>query len=185
VALTALPVLAGGGAILQDDVCKMKIGFYEAHVTVYQPETSGNKQFCTDYPDIGPTIFVFDYLHDSMKEVPIDFRIMRDVTDLGRFVRPEDVVALGDLEKHTIFYQAPSIEGDASLMVEPVLPEKGSYIGIVTAGHPTNDIVYTAVFPFEVGAIDISFIFPFLAFLAPALLIWFIWRVRTRRVGEA
>ena len=47
VALTALPVLAGGGAILQDDVCKMKIGFYEAHVTVYQPETSGNKQFCT------------------------------------------------------------------------------------------------------------------------------------------
>ena len=114
VALAALPAFAGGGAILQDDVCKMKVGFYEAHVTVYQPETKGNKQFCTILPDIGPTIFVFDYLHDSMKEVPVDFRVIRNVTEVGRFVRPEDVAALGDLEQHTIIYQAPTIEVDAS-----------------------------------------------------------------------
>jgi len=185
VALISLPAFAGGGVILQDDVCKIKIGFYEAHFTAYQPETSGNKQFCEDLPDIGPTIFVLDYLHDSMKEVPIDFRIIRDVTELGRFVRPEDIAALGDLDKHTIFYQAPTIEVDASLTVEPMLPEEGSYIGIVTAGHPTSDDIYAAVFPFEVGAIDISFIFPLLAFLAPALLIWLVWRMRARRLQEA
>lgn len=185
VALTASPALAGGGAILQDDVCKIKIGFYEAHVTAYQPATRGNKQFCQDLPDTGPTIYVFDYLHDSMKEVPIELRIIRDVTGLGIFVRPEDVAALGDLDEHTIYYQAPTIEVDASLTVEPVLPEKGSYVGIVTVGHPTNDTVYTAVYSIEVGAIDISFIFPFLAFLAPAFFIWLVWRVRTRRAREA
>ena len=77
--------------MLQDDVCKIKIGFYEAHFTAFQPETSGNRQFCEDLPDVGPTIFVLDYLHDSMKEVPIDFRIIRDVTGSGQFVRLEDV----------------------------------------------------------------------------------------------
>lgn len=180
-ALIALRAVAGGGVILQDDVCKIKIGFYEAHFTAYQPETSGNKQFCEDLPDVGPTIFVLDYLHDSMKEVPIDFRIIRDVAELGRFVRLEDLPVLGDLDEQTIYYRAPTIETDASLTVEPLLPDKGSYIGIVTAGHPTNDNVYTAVFPFEVGAIDISFIFPILAFLAPALFIWLLWRMRSRR----
>lgn len=184
-ALIALPVFAGGGVILQDDVCKIKIGFYEAHFTAYQPDTSGNKQFCEDLPDIGQTIFVLDYLHDSMKEVPIDFRIIRDVTELGQFVRPEDIEALGDLAKYTIYYHAPTIETDASLTVEPLLPAEGKYIGIVTAGHPTNDNIYTAVFPFEVGAIDISYIFPLLAFLAPALFIWFVWRMRMRKAQGA
>jgi hypothetical protein len=181
----SLPVFAGGGVILQDDVCKIKIGFYEAHFTAFQPETSGNKQFCEDLPDVGPTIFVLDYLHDSMKEVPIDFRIIRDATELGRFVRPEDLEALGYLEKHTIFYQSPIIEIDASLSVESFLPDKGNYIGIVTAGHPTNDNIYVAVFPFEVGAINISYIYPLLAFSAPALLLWVLWRLRVRRRREA
>ena len=180
----AVPVFAGGGVILQDDVCIIKIAFYEAHFTAYQPDTSGNTQFCEDLPDTGQTIFVLDYLHDSMKEVPVDFRIIRDVTELGRFVRPQDVEALGELAEHTIFYQPPTIESDASLSVEPMLSEKGNYIGIVTVGHPTNDSIYTAVFPFEVGAIDISYIYPLLAFLTPALLIWLFWRVRGRRTRE-
>lgn len=184
-AIIALPVFAGGGVILQDDVCIIKIGFYEAHFTAYQPDTSGNKQFCEDLPDIGQTIFVLDYLHDSMKEVPIDFRIIRDVTDLGQFVRPEDIEALGDLGEHTIYYHAPTVETDASLTVEPLLPAEGKYIGIVTAGHPTNNNIYTAVFPFEVGAINISYIFPLLAFLAPALVVWLLWRMRKRKVQEA
>ncbi len=96
--LSAAPAIAGGGVVLEDDVCKIKIGFYEAHFTAFQPETSGNRQFCEDLPDVGPTIFVLDYLHDSMKEVPIDFRIIRDVTGLGRFVRLEDVQAIGDID---------------------------------------------------------------------------------------
>ncbi|MCH7834425.1 MAG: hypothetical protein IH911_05030 [Proteobacteria bacterium] len=181
--LSAASAIAGGGVVLQDDVCKIKIGFYEAHFTAFQPETSGNRQFCEDLPDVGPTIFVLDYLHDSMKEVPIDFRIIRDVTGLGQFVRLGDVQAIADIDAHTVYYHPPTIETDASLVVEPTLAEEGAYIGIVTAGHPTTDEIYSAVFPFEVGRTILDFIWPIvglLAFLFPAAAIWYL-RNRVRR----
>jgi len=181
----ASSVLANGGVMLDHDACKVKIGFYEAHITAYQPETSGNTQFCEELPDAGKTIFVIDYLHDSMKEVPVGFRIIRDATGLGRFVRREDIEALNNLDEHTIYYQAPTVEADASLTAEPLLPEAGSYVGIVSVGHPTNDTIYTAVFPFEVGRMDARFIFMTVAVLVAALLICLIVRMRIRRPQEA
>jgi len=153
-----LPVsgLAGGGVALQDDVCIIKIDFYSAHFTAYQPDTSGNEQFCEDLPDIGTTIFVLDYLHGSLKEVPVDFRIIRDATGMGQFVRLEHIQALDDIEQHTVFYKRPTVEVDGSYSVEHRFAETGDYVGIVSAGHPTNDKTYYAVFPFTVGAVNYS-----------------------------
>jgi hypothetical protein len=85
--------LAGGGVVLSEDTCKIQIGFYEAHFTAYQPQASGDRQFCEDLPEVGETIFVLDYLHRSLSEVPVDFRIIRNVTGKGRFARLEDVEA--------------------------------------------------------------------------------------------
>ena len=146
------PALAGGGLILRDDVCIITIDFYEAHFTAYQPDTSGNEEFCRDLPNTGETIFVLDYLHKSLKEVPVDFRIIRDVTGLGQFARWEDVQQIENIEKHTVFYRPPVVEAGGSYRVQYNFLEKGDYIGIVTAGHPTNDKLYNAVFPFSVGA---------------------------------
>ena len=144
--------LAGGGLILRDDVCIITIDFYEAHFTAYQPDTSGNEEFCRDLPDTGETLFVLDYLHRSLKEVPVDFRIIRDVTGLGQFARWEDVQQIEDIESHTVFYREPEVEAGGSYRVQHDFLEKGDYIGVVTAGHPTNDKLYNAVFPFSVGA---------------------------------
>ena len=88
-------IYAGGGVVLEDDVCIIWIDFYSAHFTAYQPDSSGNEQFCEDLPDTGETIFVLDYLHQSLKEVPVDFRIIRDVTGLGRYARLEQVQEAG------------------------------------------------------------------------------------------
>ncbi len=143
--------VAGGGMVLEGDVCIIRIDFYSAHFTAYQPESSGNKQFCQDLPDIGETIFVLDYLHQSLKEVPVDFRIIRDVTGQGSFVKLKHVEEIEDIERYTVFYQPASIQTDASLKIEYNFKEKGRYIGIVSAGHPSNNTIYTAVFPFEVG----------------------------------
>ena len=66
----AVGIQAGGGLVLEDDVCIIWIDFYSAHFTAYQPGSSGNEQFCEDLPDTGETIFVLDYLHQSLKEVP-------------------------------------------------------------------------------------------------------------------
>jgi len=143
--------VAGGGVVLSEDTCKIKIGFYEAHFTAYQPQASGDRQFCEDLPEVGETIFVLDYLHRSLSEVPVDFRIIRNVTGKGSFARLEDVEALPDIDAVTVFYQPPVVKSNATLTVTTVFEEKGEYVGVVTAGHPTKDTIYTSVFPFSVG----------------------------------
>lgn len=167
---------AGGGLILRDDVCIITIGFYEAHFTAYQPQSRGNEEFCEGLPDTGETIFVLDYLHDSLKEVPVDFRIINDVTGLGQFVRPEDIDAIEDLDRHTVFYQTPTVRVDASLTVEHVFEAEGDYVGIVTAGHPSKDTIYRAVFPFTVGATGVAYLIPLLVGLALAVIFFFVYR---------
>lgn len=152
--LLSAQVWAGGGMVLREDKCIIEIGFYESHFTAYQPQTRGNEQFCQELPDVGETLFVLDYLHGSMKEVPIDFRIIKDVTDLGEFVQVKDIEAIDDLNPLTVFYHQPTVHSDASLSVAHSFAAPGNYIGIVTAGHPTKDTIYSAVFPFTVGKTD-------------------------------
>lgn len=138
--------------MLKDDTCIITIGFYEAHFTAYQPRSSGDREFCENLPAHGETVFVLDYLHRSLKDVPVDFRIIRNATGKGEFARPADVDALPDLDAVTLYYKEPVIQADGSLLVEYTFADEGEYIGIVTAGHPTNDKLYESVFPFRVGA---------------------------------
>jgi len=185
--LVALLLLAGaafasGGVILKGDVCTIEVGFYDANFTVYQPSSSGNEEFCEDLPNIGESIFVLDYLHASMREVPVSLRIIRDTTGLGRFVRHDDILALEDIDALTVFYQPPVVKPGASFRVEHEFAEKGEYIGIVTAGHPTTDAIYTAVFPFTVG----EFKFPYwtLAIVVGLLFIALIRQAFIAKSGE-
>jgi hypothetical protein len=152
--LLSVSALAGGGMVLREDKCIVEIGFYDAHFTAYQPQTRGNEQFCQELPDVGETLFVLDYLHGSMKEVPIDFRIIKDVTKLGKFVQMSDIEAIADINPLTVFYHEPTVHSDASLSVDHTFAAPGDYIGIVTAGHPTKNTIYSAVFPFSVGKTD-------------------------------
>lgn len=171
---------AGGGVILSDDVCIITVGFYTAHFTAYQPQTSGNTEFCEDLPDTGETIFVLDYLHASLKEVPVDFRIIRDTTGLGEFVKWEDLEDLPNLNELTVFYQPPLVQPSATFRITYAFAEKGDYVGIVTAGHPSNDKIYTAVFPFSVGASNLPW--PWILFAA-AVLALAAYLLRMSRIG--
>jgi len=158
--LPAGMALAGGGMVLKDDACIIEIDFYSAHFTAYQPQTRGNEQFCQQLPDLGETLFVLDYLHPSLKDVPVSLRIIHDVTGQGGYVKLKHVEEIEDIERHTVFYQPPVIRQDASFQVDFDLTAEGSFIGIVTAGHPSTDTIYTAVFPFEVGGPDYGFLLP-------------------------
>ncbi len=148
------PVLAAGGVVGAAGSCMMEIGIYTAHFTIYQPESRGEDVFCEDLPEVDNTLFVLDFLHGSLKDVPVDFRIVRDLDELGIFARWEHIAAMTDLEQRTVFYQPPALHPDNKLQVEHRFLEKGAYIGVVTAPHPSKDIVYRAVFPFRVGAIN-------------------------------
>ena len=177
------PVLAGGGGIVANKgACVVTMDFYTAHFTAYQPDSSDNEEFCQELPGPGETIFVLNYLHDTLKEVPVDFRIIKDITGLGKFVRWEDVEKLGDLESHTVFYRQPTVEVSGSYRIRFNVPSNGDYIGIVSAGHPSNTKTYTTVFPFTVGALNYSFWS--VGLLITGLLAYLFWRRRMSSSGE-
>ena len=157
--LAILPqmIFAHGGVFIEDDLCVIQIGFFKAHFTVYQPQTNANKEFCEDLPDVTETLFVLDYLHDSLKSLPVDFRIIKDRTGRGRAATWEDVVKLGDIDEYTVFYQRPLTAPDASLTAEHAFSENGNYIGIVTTQQIGSDKIYRAVFPFKVGVSKLGY----------------------------
>jgi len=152
----ALPssALAHGGVAFEDDRCIINIGFLTAHFTIYQPRSSGSEEFCEDIPALGETVFVMEYLHDFLQQMPVDFRIIRDEQDFGIYARWEDIQTITDLDAVTAFYQPPQIRAESELRVDYAFEEKGTYIGIVTAQHPDDGRVYNAVFYFQVGGPD-------------------------------
>ena len=143
---------------MEDDLCVIQIDFFQAHFTIYQPQTRANKEYCEDIPDVTNTVFVLDYLHNSLKEMPLDFRIIRDLKDLGRFATWEDISQIEDLDRETVFYRPPVKRPNAVFTVEYAFEEPGNYIGIVTTKHPTKDKIYRAVFPFEVGGTGFGYL---------------------------
>ena len=137
--------------MIEEDICVIKMGFLSAHFTIYQPETRASEEFCEDIPDVTQTVFVMEYLHSSLREMPLDFRIIRDVTGVGVFARWEDVAAVEDLDAATVFYEPAAIRDKAVFTVEHHFDEPGWYIGIVTTTYPETGRTYETVFPFEVG----------------------------------
>jgi hypothetical protein len=154
-----------GGVVLEEDQCVLKMGFLLAHFTGYQPQARGSEEFCEDIPDVGESVFVLEYMHDYMKEMPVDFRIIADETELGTFANWDDVRALGDLTASTVFYQPPQKRADGVLTASHRFDRAGGYIGIVTASHPTEARTYNAVFFFRVGGRDLGYLPHFLGLI--------------------
>ncbi len=147
---------AHGGVVEEDDICVIKVNYLRAHFKIYQPGQSGHKQFCEDLPTAAESVFVMEYMHDALQTMPVDFRIIRDVTGKGRFARLDDVEAIADLNAATVFYKPPAIEPDV-YTISHRFEEEGDFIGIVRARHPDNGKVLAAVFPFEVGFTGIGY----------------------------
>lgn len=141
---------AHGGVAVVEDLCAIQIGIFQAHFKAYQPQIHGHKQFCEDLPNVGETVFIMEYLHGDLGRVPIDFRIIKDVTGHGLYASLKDVERIGNLDDATVFYQPPAVKRNVYSVVYD-FKEPGWYIGIVTTRHPTLDKVYTVVFPFKVG----------------------------------
>lgn len=106
----------------------------------------------------GESVFVMEYLHDGLREMLVDFRIIKDTQKLGRFAKLEDIEKIKDLYQQTIFYQPPSLNPDGVYLAQYDFTNKEYYIGIVTAKHPEQDVLYTAVFPFQVGGSNWGYI---------------------------
>lgn len=150
-AVWCVQAAAGGGGIMQRDRCVLEMDFLKAHLTIYQPRTRASEKFCDSIPDLTRTVFVLDYLHDSLNQAPIEFRVIEDTKGLGRFARWRDIRSLDDIEQVTVFHQPPVQRSGGSYEVEHTFRRQGDYLLVITAGHPTKDEVYHAVAPLEVG----------------------------------
>ena len=155
--LSSSHVSAHGGVVSNEDLCIIEIGIFRAHFTVYQPSTRASEEFCEEVPDVNEALFVLDFLHDSLREVPIDFRIIRDVQNRTIYANWADIQAIEKLESATVYYQPPRIFPGDSMNVSHQFSERGWYTGIVTTRHPTKDIRYQAVFGFHVGRKDVGY----------------------------
>ena len=163
--LCTAPVFAHGGVVMEEDQCIIDIGLFRAHFTIYQPQTSASEEFCEDVPELGETFFVMDYLHDSLRQMPVDFRIIEDVNDRGKYAAWADVESIEDLDDVTLYYQAAQTEPGGSLSTNYHFSEKGWYTGIVTTRQAGSDKIYRAVFGFHVGGQGVGY-WPWLVLIA-------------------
>lgn len=144
------PGAAHGSVTPDADRCIIRIGFFRAHFKVYLPESHGHRDFCEDLPSIGNSIFVMEYEHDGLGDIPIDFRIIENVTGLGRFTNLAHVMQLGDLTDITVFHHPAAIQRDVFTAAH-TFETSGEFVGIVTVDRPDGGGSYTAIFPFEAG----------------------------------
>lgn len=178
--ISSSPAAAHGSVALEDDLCAIQIGYLKAHFKVYLPLTHQHRDFCEDLPAGGESVFVMEYQHSGLSDVPIDFRIIRNVTGMGTFARWEHVAEIEDLDTVTVFYQEPRVAPDVFSVLHR-FDEDGEFIGIVTAAVDASN-PYTAVFPFEVGFTGFGY-WPVIVLLVLALQLnyWLMSRRRRKR----
>ena len=158
---------AHGGVVEEEDLCVIKVNYLRGHFKIYQPRIDGHEEYCEDLPNAAETVFIMEYLHESLGEAAVDFRVIHDVTGKGRFARWEDVAEIEDLDSATVFYHEPRVDPDLLTVIHE-FTEEGDYIGIVTANVDGEDEIYRAVFPFEVGFTGFGY-WPFFIVLVLAI----------------
>ncbi|MGJ0391184.1 MAG: hypothetical protein ACR650_00240 [Methylocystis sp.] len=146
-ALCALAVLAflglskgasaHGNMFRLTNACIIKVGPDLMYFSGYQPGAS-RKKFCEDVPTTGQTFFVLDFAEPEMREMSVDFRIMR----LGANNDQSDAA--------TVAYLPAKRYPNGTIDLEHVFAEPGNFIGIVTAAG-THGELWVSQFPFSVG----------------------------------
>ncbi len=167
VPVLAAPVLvsAHGGVSIEDDVCVMTLGNMKAHFTGYQPEYRATQEFCEDIPVKGKSIFVIDFISDGLRDMIVDFRIIKDVNNIGNNAVLADLGGAEAIEAATIYHQSAKHYPRGTIEAHYDFSEEGRYIGIVTAHYQDDPVVLTSVFPFQVG------LFNYWKYIVPLILI--------------
>jgi hypothetical protein len=139
-----------GGVSMEDDKCIMRIGLFRAHFTGYQPETRATQEFCEDIPELGKAIIVVDFVDKALRSYQVEFRVLRDVEQLGKRARLQDLGDDDAIEQATLFKLAPKPYPKGTLTFEQRFDQPGWYIGLLRARDEAGHTV-DSVFPFQVG----------------------------------
>ncbi len=170
IAAAAQQAAARGALTLNQDVCLLYIGPDYAYFSAYDPQKP-RKRYCEEAPRTGVTVFAIDFAQSEMREMKVDFRILRDI---GENADPAAIQAA------TLAY-APSkayLTGSLSLAYD--FKEPGEYAGLVTVegAHGEHWVAY---FPFTVAQPYRARLPYYLLAAAAFLAIFIIFRGKDRR----
>jgi hypothetical protein len=142
-ALTGQPhaAMAHGDLLIDGRICQLKAGPFQFRLTGYQAVTGPGKEFCEDIPHTGQTVMVFESTGLPADATTIDIRIFRDEGQ-----RPEN-----DASAPLVALKKNAEPRGGGVSIEHDFAERGRYIGLFTVRG--GDRVYTARFPFTVGAV--------------------------------
>lgn len=143
--------LGHGGVSMEEDMCLIKIGPYSAHFTGYLPQARASQEFCEDIPVVASAIFVLDFISDELRAMEVDFRVVRDVKNIGNKASYEDLGGPEAVEKASVFYEKPKTYSAGTMSIRYSFVERGGYVGIIEAHHKATGLSYRSVFPFYVG----------------------------------
>ena len=87
-------------------------------------------------------IIALDAEQDELRDMAVDFRIVKDVGGEAK--------ENADLDAVTVAYRPPRIYPTGTINFEHVFPEPGFFVGIVTATGPHGER-WVSRFPFSVG----------------------------------
>tara|TARA_B100000315_G_C14290116_1_gene456994 strand:+ start:245 stop:658 length:414 start_codon:yes stop_codon:yes gene_type:complete len=102
-------------------------------------------------------IIAIDFVDDALKQLNVDFRIIRDVNEIGNNAVWEDLGGAQGIEAATVQYIEPALYPTGTMTMRYDFVEAGRYVGIVTAENPEGGQIFRSVFPFAVGLIDYFF----------------------------
>lgn len=155
--------VAHGGVSMEEDLCVMKLGPYRSHFTGYQPEKRSTQEFCEDIPEIGNVVLVMDFMSDELRSMKTDFRIIKDVKDIGISATYDDLGTKEEIENNTVFYESPKEYPHGTLNVSYKFDGPGNFIGLVESTTEGGGS-HISVFPFSVGKKNnVGYLFGFLA----------------------
>ena len=146
---------AHGGVSIEDDTCVMTIGPYRAHFSGYQPKLRASKEFCEDIPAVADAIIVLDFISLPLRQMQVDFRVIRDVNKIGVNATYADLGSAADIDAATVIYREPARYGNGNFDVKLNFDAADTFIGIMTATDPETEKTYISVFPFSVGKTDV------------------------------
>ncbi|HUI21906.1 MAG TPA: hypothetical protein VLZ74_12795 [Methylocella sp.] len=148
--------------------CAMMIGADAIQVSGYEPDVSEDK-YCRDFPSTGKIIFAFDLGAPSMRDLPIEVRIIKDSPSTNA-----DLVAL------TEAYLAPKIYKNGTISLEHKFEESGHFIVLVTLIETSGE-KKTARFKFSVGQTLFNFVPLIVIGVVTGGALFYYWRTAVRQ----
>jgi len=170
IAAAAQEAAARGALTLNQDVCLLYIGPDYAYFSAYDPQKP-RKRYCEEAPRTGVTVFAIDFAQSEMREMKVDFRILRNIG--------EDADPAG-IEAATLAHAPSKTYPAGSLSLAYDFKEPGEYAGLLTVegAHGEHWVAY---FPFTVAQPYRARLPYYLLAAAAFLAIFIIFRGKDRR----